>query len=103
MGNRLPYYMLTVALGLASVASSIAAPPAAPVQPEHVVLFVLEGFGKDSLKTGSMPAVSKLVKKGSVTWSATGVNPPLPIMTSLRTQEENRSLRRSLWPCVQWS
>ena len=87
MGNRLPYYMLTVALGLASAAPSIAAPPAAPVQPEHVVLFVLEGFGKDSLKTGSMPVVSKLVKNGSVAWSATAVNPPLrlPTMASLLT------------------
>ena len=57
------------------------------IQPEHVILFVLEGVGKDSLKTGAMPVLSRLVKDGSVTWSATAVTPPLrlPTMASLFT------------------
>src|SRR5437899_12142356 len=55
------------------------------IQPEHVILFVLEGVGKDSLKTGAMPVLSRLVKDGSVTWSATAGTPPLrlPTMASL--------------------
>ena len=54
---------------------------------EHVILFVLEGFGPESLKGGAMPVVSKLVKEGSVTWSASGVKPALrlPTMASLVT------------------
>ncbi len=54
---------------------------------EHVILFVLEGFGQESLKGGAMPVVSKLVKDGSVTWSASGVTPALrlPTMASLVT------------------
>lgn len=54
---------------------------------EHVILFVLEGFGQESLKGGAMPVVSKLVKEGSVTWSASGVTPALrlPTMASLVT------------------
>jgi hypothetical protein len=57
------------------------------IQPEHVILFVLEGVGKDSLKTGAMPVLSRLVRDGSVTWSATAVTPPLrlPTMASLFT------------------
>ncbi len=79
---------LAVAIGLASAGPAVAAaPPAAPVQPEHVVLFVLEGFGQDSLRNGAMPVVSKLVRNGSVAWAATAVNPPLrlPTMASLFT------------------
>jgi len=54
---------------------------------EHVILFVLEGFGHESLKGGTMPHLSKLVKDGSATWSATGVKPALrlPTMASLVT------------------
>ena len=54
---------------------------------EHVILFVLEGFSQDSLKKGTMPTLSKLVKDGSVTWSAAGVTPALrlPTMASLIT------------------
>lgn len=54
---------------------------------EHVILFVLEGFSQDSLKKGTMPTLSKLVKDGSVTWSAAGVMPALrlPTMASLIT------------------
>lgn len=59
----------------------------AQMAPEHVILFVLEGFGQDSLKGGAMPVLGKLVKDGVVTWSATGVNPALrlPTMASLVT------------------
>lgn len=54
---------------------------------EHVILFILEGFSQDSLKGGTMPTLSKLVKDGSVTWSATGVMPALrlPTMASIIT------------------
>lgn len=56
-------------------------------QAEHVILVVFEGVGQDSVKGGAMPVLSRLVKDGSVTWSATGVNPPLrlPAMASLLT------------------
>lgn len=54
---------------------------------EHVILFILEGFSQDSLKGGTMPTLSKLVKDGSVTWSAAGVTPALrlPTMASIIT------------------
>ncbi|MDH4152646.1 MAG: alkaline phosphatase family protein [Nitrospira sp.] len=54
---------------------------------EHVILFVLEGFSQDSLKSGAMPVLSKLIKDGSVTWSANAVQPALrlPTMASLVT------------------
>jgi hypothetical protein len=59
----------------------------AEIQPEQVILFVLEGVGKDSLKTGAMPVLNRLVKDGSVTWSAAAVTPALrlPTMASLFT------------------
>jgi len=70
-----------------------AAPPhgrgTAPSTPltEHVVLFVLEGLSQESLQGGTMPILSKLIKEGSVTWSARGVKPALrlPMMASLVT------------------
>ncbi len=54
---------------------------------EHVILFVLEGFDQDSLRAVTMPSLSKLVKNGAATWSATGVKPTLrlPMMASLLT------------------
>ncbi|UVT16457.1 MAG: alkaline phosphatase family protein [Nitrospira sp.] len=54
---------------------------------EHVVLFVLEGLSQESLQGGTMPILSKLIKEGSVTWSAKGVKPALrlPMMASLVT------------------
>jgi len=60
--------------------------PSAPLT-EHVILFVLEGFGQDSLKGGTMPTMSKLIKDGSVTWTAAGVKPALrlPTMASIIT------------------
>ena len=56
-------------------------------QTELVILFVLEGFGQDSLKGGTMPTLSRLIKEGAVTWSATAVKPALrlPTMASLIT------------------
>ena len=97
-----PWRLHTIIVGLlmvlleTTVESSAYAAPApgggttatAPASPaEHVILFVLEGFGQDSLKGGTMPSLSKLVKEGSVTWSATGVKPALrlPTMASLIT------------------
>lgn len=72
-----------------SPSSSKDAKPASQpdIQPEHVILFVLEGVGKESLKTGAMPVLSRLVKDGSVTWSATAVTPALrlPTMASIFT------------------
>lgn len=54
---------------------------------EHVILFVLEGLSQESLQGGTMPSLSKLIKEGSVTWSASGVKPALrlPTMASLVT------------------
>ncbi|MCE3223995.1 MAG: uncharacterized protein K0S58_2175 [Nitrospira sp.] len=54
---------------------------------EHVILFVLEGLGQESLKSGAMPVLSTLVKDGAVTWSAKAVAPArrLPTMASLVT------------------
>jgi hypothetical protein len=72
---------------LAASAAPAKGPIAPPVVTEHVVLFVLEGFGQDSLKGGTMPHLGKLVKDGAVTWSAAGVKPALrlPTMASLIT------------------
>src|SRR5690242_12489868 len=79
---------------IGSTAATMRAPssgvdPGAPTSPptEHVILFVLEGFSQESLKGGTMPTLSKLIKDGSVTWSATGVKPPLrlPTMASIIT------------------
>ena len=85
--------LLAVLLEAVTGFPSMAAPAptegkVAPTVPtEHVILFVLEGFGQDSLKGGTMPSLSKLVKEGSVTWSASGVKPALrlPTMASLIT------------------
>src|SRR5579885_942790 len=86
--------ILVVVLTGVSVSWTIAAPARsngtkskADASPEHVILFVLEGVGKESLKSGAMPVLSRLVKDGSVTWNAKAVNPPLrlPTMASLLT------------------
>ncbi len=73
--------------GAAVADPSSSAAPVSTVQTEHVILFVLEGFSQDSLKGGTMPTLSRLVKDGSVTWSATAVKPALrlPTMASLIT------------------
>ncbi|HJU06401.1 MAG TPA: alkaline phosphatase family protein, partial [Nitrospiraceae bacterium] len=72
---------------MAGFAKTASAPAPSNLQPEHVILIVFEGVGQESLKGGAMPVVSRLVKDGSVTWSATAVNPPLrlPTMASLLT------------------
>ena len=68
-------------------ASATAQDPASMPPTEYVVLFVLEGFGQNSLKGGTMPTLSRLIKEGAVTWSATAVRPALrlPTMASLIT------------------
>ncbi|MBI4401584.1 MAG: alkaline phosphatase [Nitrospirae bacterium] len=73
------------ALAATSAASPATPPAASAVQPEHVILIVFEGIGQDSLKAGAMPVLGRLVKEGSVTWSATAVTPALrlPTMASL--------------------
>ncbi len=71
----------------AAVATVSVPVPASTATTEHVILFVLEGFGQDSLKGGTMPTLSRLIKEGAVTWSATAVKPALrlPTMASLIT------------------
>jgi hypothetical protein len=71
----------------AAVATVSTQAPASMAPTEYVILFVLEGFGQDSLKSGAMPTLSRLIKKGAVTWSATAVKPALrlPTMASLIT------------------
>lgn len=61
--------------------------PAAVGQPEHIILFVVEGVGQESLKLGPMPTLEQMVKDGAATWTATGVTPALrlPSMASLIT------------------
>ncbi len=83
--------LMVAPLALARGASPVP-PPSEPgresqVAAEHVILFVLEGIGQDSLKAGPMPVLSRLVKGGAVTWSAQTVSPPhrLPAMASLFT------------------
>ena len=92
-------FCLAVVLSITVVASSSSSvalaargagdiPPSVPAgMTEHVILFVLEGFGQESLKSGVMPVLSSLVKEGAVTWSATAVAPArrLPTMASLVT------------------
>src|SRR4026207_2515346 len=71
----------------AAVAAVSVSAPASIGSTAHVILFVLEGFGQDSLKGGAMPTLSRLIKEGAVTWSATAVKPALrlPTMASLIT------------------
>lgn len=98
--HHMSRYIFTVTIGLfllgleflvvpagTSASSTSKASEASAGPTEHVILFVLEGFGQDSLKGGTMPTLGKLVKDGAATWSATGVNPALrlPTMASLVT------------------
>ena len=71
----------------AAVAAVSVPAPASRAPTEHVILFVLEGFGQDSLKGGTMPTLSRVIKEGAVTWSASAVKPALrlPTMVSLIT------------------
>lgn len=87
--------LLLAGAGLAATVSAAQTAPAKPKassvpadsQTEFVILVVLEGMGQESLKGGSMPVLGRLVKEGSVTWSASAVKPPLrlPTMASLLT------------------
>ena len=85
MKNRLIRCLLNLIVGLSVLGLEFLVVPAGAVPsstpkasepsqgaPEHVILFVLEGFGQDSLKGGTMPVLSKLVKDGAATWSASG-------------------------------
>src|SRR5262250_2357958 len=80
--------VLALVLSRDAAVATVSTPAPAPTAPtEHVILFVLEGFGQNSLKSGTMPTLSRLIKKGAVTWSATAVKPALrlPTMASLIT------------------
>ena len=80
--------VLSLVLPRDTAVATVSAPvPASTASTEHVILFVLEGFGQDSLKGGTMPTLSRLIKEGAVTWSATAVKPALrlPTMASLIT------------------
>lgn len=93
--NFLPLFVGLLALLLDAVAGVPATAASAPAgaalsaapPAEHVILFVLEGLDQESLKNGAMPTLSKLVKGGAVTWTATGVSPALrlPTMASVVT------------------
>jgi len=81
-------FFLCLVLPKDAAVAAVSAPASdSTVQSEHVILFVLEGFGQDSLKGGTMPTLSRLIKEGAVTWSATAVKPALrlPTMASLVT------------------
>jgi hypothetical protein len=83
-----PLFFLCLVLPRGAALAAVSAPASASTTPtEHVILFVLEGFGQDSLKGGTMPTLSRLIKEGAVTWSATAVKPALrlPTMASLIT------------------
>ncbi|BCA55027.1 conserved exported protein of unknown function [Nitrospira sp. KM1] len=93
---RIPVLLVGLMLLFLEPQSGISAPApvsqpqtAAPSTPptEYVVLFVLEGFSQESLKGSTMPTLGRLIKDGSVTWSATAVKPALrlPTMASLIT------------------
>ncbi|WP_447970154.1 alkaline phosphatase family protein [Nitrospira sp. M1] len=61
--------------------------PSEAKQPDHIILVVLEGIGKDAVLSGDMPTLNSLAKEGAVTWSAESLTPPLtvPTMASLLT------------------
>jgi hypothetical protein len=92
MTRRLTIFILIVTGLFGQITESGAATPGRPVSPtpastDHVILFVLEGVDRQSLKTGPMPALSRLAKEGAATWSAGTVTSPsrLPAMASLLT------------------
>jgi len=75
------FFLCLVTARDAEVAAGSASAPASMAPTEHAILFVLEGFGQDSLKGGTMPTLSRLIKEGAVTWSATAVRPALRLPT----------------------
>lgn len=78
---------LSVSTAMAHAVSATSSTSSEQTVPEHVILFVLEGVDQQALNAGPMPVLGRLVKEGSVTWSATTVTPPLrlPAMASLLT------------------
>ena len=62
-------------------------PHAKATQPNHIIMVVLEGIGKEAVQSGSMPILASLAKEGSSTWSAESLSPPLtvPAMATLLT------------------
>ncbi|MCS6287127.1 MAG: hypothetical protein H8K08_17035, partial [Nitrospira sp.] len=67
MTRRFTIFILIVTGLFGQIAESGAATPGRPVSPtpastDHVILFVLEGVDRQSLKTGPMPALSRLAK-----------------------------------------
>ena len=92
MKRWLTIFILILTGLFAQLPESESATPGHPVSPtpaatEHVILFVLEGVDRPSLKTGPMPVLSRLAKEGAATWSAVTVASPsrLPAMASLLT------------------
>lgn len=92
MTLRLTIFIVIVTGLFAQLPESEAATPGRPASltpaaTEHVILFVLEGVDQQSLKTGPMPALSRLAKEGAATWSAGTIASPsrLPAMASLLT------------------
>src|SRR5918992_1021599 len=91
--SKLPVFLWMIlslgALGLATTASFAVSAETTPTESPRgfIILFVLEGVGQEAVKSGAMPALNRLVKEGSVTWSASTVQPPLrlPAMASLIT------------------
>lgn len=71
----------------ASSLSPETSPGSSEDQVEYIIMFVLEGVGEESVGARTMPVFDRLVQNGSVTWSATAVEPPLrlPTMASLVT------------------
>ncbi len=54
-------------------------PQAAAKQPDHIIMIVLEGIGKEAIQSGSMPNVAQLAKDGAASWSAESLSPPLTV------------------------
>lgn len=63
------------------------APSLQEMEPEHVIVFALEGIANESIQDGTMPVLNQMSREGSVTWSATSISPALtvPAMASLVT------------------
>lgn len=56
-------------------------------QPEHVIVFALEGVATQAIQDGTLPVLNRMAREGAVTWSATTVSPSLAVsaMASLLT------------------
>jgi hypothetical protein len=88
LGRPFPVFFLAVLALTGFMAAPVwSAEPVYETPTEHVILFVLEGVGHDAVKSGAMPTLHRMVKEGSVTWTASTVQPALrlPAMASLLT------------------